>query len=201
MVTKVVNPFGQIRNASDLAGKAYNAFSWYQSKIKNLGGPAKDPSQLLSMKTKDTKFTTRLQPGSMYLYNYDPKYKETLPYYDMFPLVFPFSTFKGGFIGLNLHYLPYGARFKLMEKLMEFATDTTINDKTKLAFSYQLLNSSAKFKEFKSCVKQYLTNHVRTRFMLIDPQDWLTAVMLPVDRFVKAGKNTVWADSMAMISK
>ena len=197
MATKIINPFGQIRNAKDLAGKAYNAFSWYQSQVKDLGGDSVDPRNILA--AKDQKFVTRLSPGSMYLYNYDPKFKETLPYYDTFPLVLPFGTFKGGFIGLNLHYLPYGARFKLLEKLMEFSTDEKLTANTKLAFSYQLLNASAKFNEFKPCIKQYLTSHVRSRFLKIDPRDWTTAVMLPSDRFIKAGKASVWADSMAKL--
>lgn len=199
MATKIINPFGQIRNAQDLTGKAYNAFSWYQSKIKDLGGDSLKPENLLN--AKDQKFVTRLSPGSMYLYNYDPKLKDKLPYYDTFPLVFPFTTFKGGFTGINLHYLPYGARFKLLEKLMEFATDEKLNANTKLGLSYQLLNASAKFKEFKPCIKSYLLSHVNSRFMKIDPRDWQTSVMLPSDRFVKAGKNTVWADSMSIISK
>lgn len=199
MATKIINPFNQIRNAQDLTGKAYNSFSWFQSRIKELGGDSVDPKNI--MKAQDQKFVSRLSPGSMYLYNYDPKLKEELPYYDTFPLVLPFSTFKGGFLGLNLHYLPYGARFKLLEKLMEFATDDKLTANTKLAFSYQLLNASSKFKEFKPCIKSYLTNHVRSRFLKIDPRDWQTSIMLPSDRFVKAGKSTVWADSMSMMSR
>ena len=30
--------------------------------------------------------------GRMYLFNYDPKYKKELPYYDRFPLIFPFLS-------------------------------------------------------------------------------------------------------------
>ena len=40
------------------------------------------------------------------MFVYDPKTKAKLPFYDTFPLVLPIDTFRGGFIGLNFHYLP-----------------------------------------------------------------------------------------------
>ena len=63
--------------------------------------------------------------GEMYMMFYDPKHKKTLPYYDRFPLVIPFQKAKGGFLGLNLHYLPHGLRAKFLDQLY----DTTTNDK------------------------------------------------------------------------
>ena len=42
--------------------------------------------------------------GRMYFYFYDPKTKDTLPYYDKFPLVIPIERYPDGFLGLNLHY-------------------------------------------------------------------------------------------------
>ena len=44
--------------------------------------------------------------GSMQMFFYDPKHKETLPYYDKVSFVNYIKTRKGGFLGLNLHYLP-----------------------------------------------------------------------------------------------
>jgi hypothetical protein len=40
--------------------------------------------------------------GSMQMFFYDPKTKETLPYYDTFPLVVVVGPAEGGFYGLNL---------------------------------------------------------------------------------------------------
>ena len=44
--------------------------------------------------------------GSMFMYFYDPKHKEKLPFYDRFPLTIPVEPAPGGFRGINLHYLP-----------------------------------------------------------------------------------------------
>ena len=56
--------------------------------------------------------------GAFYLYQYNPKWKEILPWDDIWPLVFPFDYAKGGFYGINVHYLPPKAREALMLSLL-----------------------------------------------------------------------------------
>ena len=74
---------------------------WFSNKVQELG--TVNRTQLL----KDTALdpTTKELAGSMYMYFYDPKTKEKLPYYDRFPLVILVEDAEGGFYGLNLHYL------------------------------------------------------------------------------------------------
>ena len=59
----------------------------------------------------------------MYFFNYDPKHKETLPYYDRYPLVICVKLLPDGFHGLNLHYLPPMQRAGLLTKLEEVASN------------------------------------------------------------------------------
>lgn len=40
--------------------------------------------------------------GRMYHFRYDPKGKETLPYYDTFPLIFMVGPAAGGFYGIRV---------------------------------------------------------------------------------------------------
>ena len=50
------------------------------------------------------------------------------------------------------------------------------------------------------CIRdRYLTQKVRSRFRRIDSEDFLTALMLPVQRFRKSNVNKVWSDSRKMI--
>jgi hypothetical protein len=63
--------------------------------------------------------TSTLTPGKLFFFYYDPKHKETLPYYDQFPLVIPFAKEKGAFRGLNLHYLDYQMRMALFNELLK----------------------------------------------------------------------------------
>ena len=58
----------------------------------------------------------------MNMFFYDPKHKDTLPYYDRFPLSVIIGPAKGGFYGLNLHYLPPVLRAKMLDALMDIAT-------------------------------------------------------------------------------
>jgi hypothetical protein len=134
--------------------------------------------------------------GHMYMYFYDPKWKKELPYYDQFPLVIPIEIYKDGFLGLNLHYLPYKYRAILMGKLLDLASDKKYNERTKLIISYQMLKAAAKYKEVSPCVKRYLKSHFRSKFLKVPPKAWQIAIFLPVERFKKAGKTRVWADSV-----
>ena len=188
------NPFKVIRNAQSLDKSAgYNSYSWLQSQVKRLGSLGRNPSQLMAA---NVQFTSRISMGSMYLFNYDAKHKDTLPWWDMFPLTIPFSPAKGGFLGLNIHYLPYYYRIALLEKLFDFATSETLTADTKVLFSWGMLQESTKFRAVSVCVKHYLLDHVASNFMFVDPRDWYTAAMLPVDRFVGSGKGAVWKHSL-----
>jgi hypothetical protein len=62
--------------------------------------------------------------GKMYSFVYDPKTKEQLPYYDIYPLVFPIEYYNDGFLGINLHYLPPVLRARLMDALYETINNT-----------------------------------------------------------------------------
>ena len=139
--------------------------------------------------------TNRIVTGNMYLFAYDPKTKEDLPYYDRFPLVFPFRRVKDGFYGINMHYLPPLLRAKLMDALYDTVNNDKMDETTRLRINYRILQSAAKFRYFEPCVKHYLNNHVKTRFLMVDPKQWDVALFLPLERFVKANRLKVYADS------
>ena len=61
--------------------------AWFQQKIKNL----RSINREALMKEEPLKQVSTEIVGSMYMFFYDPKHKETLPYYDTFPLAHPNS--------------------------------------------------------------------------------------------------------------
>ena len=85
---------------------------WYQNAVRDIGTRT-TANKLMS----SGKLTATPSQGLLNLFFYDPKYKKTLPYYDTFPLVLPLERIKGGFSGINFHYLPPLARFRLLEKI------------------------------------------------------------------------------------
>lgn len=143
--------------------------------------------------------TSRIITGNMYLFAYDPKTKDDLPYYDRFPLVFPFRRVSDGFYGINMHYLPPLLRAKLMDALYDTVNNDKMDETTRLRINYRILQSAAKFRFFEPCVKHYLNNHVKSRFLQVDPKQWDVALFLPLERFAKASKLKVYADSKKKI--
>lgn len=137
--------------------------------------------------------------GRMFMYFYDPKLKEILPYYDKFPLIILVDIQSDGFHGLNLHYLPPMLRARLMDALYTLRNNDKYDDSTKLNISYQILSRASKFEYFKPCFKKYLFSHVQSGFLNVHTEDWDKALMLPTERFAKARKSRVFADSQNMV--
>lgn len=175
-----------------------NATLWLREQAQNVRA-VNNPKQLLSKQTD--RMVSSITVGHMYLFMYDPKMKEELPYYDRFPLIFPFRRVKGGFYGINMHYLPHMLRAKLMDALYALANNQNYDDSTKLRLSYQIFHKATKFRYFEPCVKHYLNSHVRTRFLWVPADQWETALFLPLERFVGATKQQVWRDSRRMIKQ
>jgi len=139
-------------------------------------------------------------PGFMYLFQYDPKYKEDLPYYDRFPLIFPFEDQGDSFLAMNLHYLPHVYRARLLDYLYDLLNNEKYNETTRIRASYKLLNAASRYKYFKPCVKRYLHSHVRSRFLQIPANEWDIAMFLPLERFAKKSKNYVYKESKDIIN-
>lgn len=169
---------------------------WFRKKVRNL----KNINRESLMKEDPLKQTTEEIVGSMYMFFYDPKHKETLPYYDTFPLVVVVGPAEGGFYGLNLHYLPPILRAKMLDALMDITTNKKFNDSTRFKMSYELLARTAKLKYFKPCFKHYLNEHVKSKFAMVPAPEWEIATFLPTAKFEKASINAVYKDSRQKIT-
>jgi hypothetical protein len=180
------------------------ARDWYRNQAKGITRTARNRSQgdkLIKELRSDTerRQDSRFIMGNMYLFAYDPKHKDTLPYYDRFPLIFPINTAKGGFMGINMHYLPPILRAKLMDQLYTVLTNENFDQSTRLRASYGILNGASKFREFKPTIKHYLSAHVRSQPAYINPAEWDVALFLPTQKFVGASATQVYADSRKII--
>lgn len=151
------------------------------------------------MKEDPVTLKNRQVAGSMFMFFYDPKHKETLPYYDSFPLVIVLKPAPGGFLGLNLHYLPPVLRAKFLDSLLDVTNNKRYDETTKFNLTYKKLESASKFKYFKPCIKHYLTEHVRSRFAMVQAPEWEIATFLPTADFQKATTRQVYKDSRAMM--
>jgi hypothetical protein len=182
------------RNKYDLLTVVKKSKGWFEQQVTLLTKQQLTPAKVLNGNPDE--LVTRIMPGKLYMYGYDPKLKKTLPYYDRFPLVFPFKKTPDGFIGLNMHYLPYHLRIRLLDNLLIFKSNNRMDETTRLKYSWQIIDGVSRFAAAQPCVKQYLTGHVRTQFREISADNWATAMLLPVERFVGASKQEIWSDSI-----
>ena len=170
--------------------RSKESIAWFRSKASRLR-----PSRTALLKDEQVQLRSRTAIGSMYMYFYDPKTKDTLPFYDRFPLTIIVGPAPGGFYGLNLHYLPLDIRAKFLDALLDTLNNEKYDDTTRFRVSYDMLRKASKLRAFRPCFKRYLSTHVRSRFALVAPPEWEIATFLPTADFEKANSSTVYRDS------
>lgn len=186
------------RIAHGIASTAQHALMWFKGMIQRLSGISlpqeihedeeKSQEQEIDKAIKAGLFKPmeHTNIGQMFLFKYDPKWKNRLDYWDVYPLIFPIGTFSGGFIGINLHYLPGGFRVPVLDHLLGFSHDSDkYDDEGRLDITYDILKSYAIMfdRYYKGCVRKYLYTQVRSQFQYVSPKDWDKVALLPFERW------------------
>ena len=179
--------------------KSQAARSWYRDAAGKL--MSKITSGQAIRRTEESRKVDDMELGYMYAFSYDPKFKKTLPYYDVFPLIFPVEFQNDGFLGINFHYLPPVLRARLMDALYPNLTNKKYDDTTRMRISYDILQSASKYRFFKPTLKKYLRTQLRSQFLEIHVNEWDIALFLPTESFRKADSEKVWADSRKKIGR
>ena len=170
--------FDTIRQA---AGDRDLSINWYKKKVADLSNRI-SAARLM----RDNKLKKAPTFNKLHFFRYDPKLKATLPYYDTFPLVMPIQSAKGGFLGINFHYLPIPLRMKLLETL----------DRRGFSGDYSKLKN---IREVKPTIKHYLRRQFVSGFLELEEDDYAPAIFMPVAQFRKASASQVWRDSRRKI--
>lgn len=166
------------------------SLSWYRSAVKaeatkynkNLEkyviDERKDRGGLAKEQDKNElrKYTVE---GHLYMFEYKAKMR-WLPYYDRNPLVYVIKSNRDEFWGANLHYLSPKKRLIATQKLIRGSIDIP-----------------------KKCFHKYIHNHVEGLYLDLALVEWDTAILLPVEDFVKnmngrlfpIDKQTVWEET------
>lgn len=186
-------------SATGFAARSKEARAWFTERVKELNGRINRKSLL-----NDEAVKPQNNPkwGFMYMFVYDALHKETLPYYDRFPLIILLSPAPGGFMGLNLHYLHPKTRALFLDKLVAtFVKDDTVSETTRMKIRYELLARARAHRYFKPCLKHYLFDQVKSRIAMVDATHWETAIFLPTEHFSGAQKTKVWRESQKIYQK
>lgn len=177
--------------------RSVGATKWLRDAATKTSEEKADPSLLIRKDRAFLKKTSTI--GKMYLFNYLPKHHSTLPYYDLFPLVFPFQKTENGFLGINLHYLPLNLRAKMMDGLYSVTSAQSLDEDGKIRLNYKILTKLTQLRFYKPCLKRYLNSQLKSRFLEIPATQWDIALFLPLQRFVKATEQQVYRDSRKIL--
>ena len=173
------------------------ASNWFRNAVAELEGNFDRKSWIMFPPTRRVPPFSPPRPGNMYLFKYAPVTRATINYYDKFPLVLVMETYSGGFMGLNIHYLPIKQRIALFSKIDGLLNNRSYNFSTRaVKLTYEKLKPFTRYKESLPCIRRYRRKNVRGRLVRIFPQEWLLAMFLPLEQFVKKPAAAVWVDSM-----
>lgn len=186
------------RSSADLQMMTKESIKWLSQRIADIRSPSSIPNQMNREKSRQT---TKFTMGGMYCFYYNPKGKEEMPYYDRFPMVLVLERYNDGFLGLNLHYLPLQYRVAFLGKLLKFATYDDNNEIQRLRVTYDILQASRRLREFRPCIKRYLTGQIQSKLLAIQPNEWDIAAFLPIQQFRGATAQHVWQESVEEIRK
>jgi hypothetical protein len=198
MATSKLTELAKERSTSEMQMMSRQSLDWLRSKMAQIRNPV---SVANSIARENFRKTTNYKIGKLYFFYYDPKGKEDLPYYDRFPLVLVLDRHPDGFLGLNLHYLPYRYRVAFLNKLMQYAVLNQDNEIQRLRITYDILSASKRLREFRPCIKKYLHSHMMSKLITIQPDEWEVATLLPIQQFKGAMPQEVWQESVEQIRK
>jgi hypothetical protein len=198
MAQSKLTELAQQRSSIEAQMLSRDAMKWLKDKIEEIRNPSAIPKGISQEAFRKDK---RFLLGRLYCFYYDPLGKAEMPYYDRFPMVLTLEKYGDGFLGLNLHYLPYKYRLAFLTKLMDYAVLNDDNDVMKIRITYDILQASKRFKEFRPCIKKYLTSQIKSKILTIQPNEWEIASFLPIQQFKGAKPQEVWKESVEQIKQ
>jgi len=175
----------QNEKPAELRARSIDSMNWFRNNLRQI--------RMRSSSLMDEfDANGKVKIGNMYMFFYDAKTKDKLPYWDYFPLCIPIKKYKTGFMGLNLHYLPPRYRIRLLDAMYGDMEDGTFD------IDYGMVKSISKLRWAKPCVKQYQYGFFKSYIKQVGSEYYDLVSMLPTTKFNK-NANTVYADSMRKI--
>lgn len=182
--------------------KTKTSLDWFRNKIQKASSandliPIQNIKEIRNTLQRSRKAENRkiFHPGQLYSFRYDPKYKQTLPYYDEFPLILTLESDDKYILGLNFHYIYPIDRAYFFNQLWKLEVYNSKTKSQKINVSYDLLKNSPRFRYYEPCLKLYLIKKIQTIIIPVERESWEIALFLPTERFKKQTKRQVWIKS------
>mgnify|MGYP003348612537 FL=1 len=191
------------KDATRLAEHEKRAYLWFTRYQESIMGWQNDTRGGVDFddvrrpaKSRQVVRPSSAEVGAFYFFLYRPMNAQTLPYYDMFPLVVPIERYQDGFLGINFHYLNYRTRARFFDSLYRtLYTERRDPLRSRLSMDYDTLDDSPKYEEFRPCVRRYHHKQFRSPLLQVPDHEWVFALFLPVEMFKKRSRGAVWVES------
>lgn len=173
-----------------------------------LGGTDQTYIRFLQMVNAAGKFSmpNRLFQGQLVFFKYKPQneaFIKSNKYYDKYPLVLVTEVYRGGFEGVNVHYLDPVHRLAMFDVIMRKLPTIAASEewRTRLRVDYDRLKARRQFKFFKPCYKKYLWSGMKRRPVVVPYDVWEEMMGANISRFEKARPATVFRNSYKSVIK
>ena len=189
--------------------KIKNALQWFSNKIKSLRKKDKVGKDIDITKVKSLKdFSKKMHLGFIYTLAYDPKLKETLPFYDKVPLFCPIKILPDRILALNFHFLPPKQREAFLNEYYNSLLSSAekygyedLNDVPESQLSawcqdiitdVYLMATSSPGNYLRACVRTYLYSHILSRISPIDINEWDDVANTILPKFAKKSSSEIY---------
>lgn len=149
-----------------------------------------------------------LQVGKMYSYNYDPKYKDILAFYDFAPVMICIGhvqTASGQLnaLGINISYIPPKIRPLVLDKIFKIfrgGIEASIKQvkKSKVAtkeipLNYEVCKQILKDSGFEFAIRSYIYTRMKTEPRIVTYEDWWKPSTFPSEFIEKMNIRAIYA--------
>ena len=172
----------------DMKSKA--ATQWLANNLSSIQTPIRPDSYNKILPSGPTPL--RYVEGCMLFFGYEPKTKDSLPFWDEYPLVVILKKSTKSILGLNLHYLSPNERANFLERLLR-TVDNPEYHKNAPSYFNATYQQMKKNRSLRKCIKRYYISNIKTRVNVIPSPEWKIVTFIPIDRFRMATKYYVWA--------
>jgi len=172
MLYNPADPFGKIKEIRDKEGFKHNPLQW-----------------LRDVTTKEEYRFNGFKNGQIYYYQYQPKYKDILSFYDRKPLIIFLKNIDGThFFGFNIHFIP----MKLRERIFKEFEQTNGDKKISSEKVWTQLPTIQRLYPF--ILRMYLRNRVQETIYSIPQRllDYKNVALFPTEKFFKKSSDEIF---------
>jgi len=137
--------------------------------------------------------------GYPVMFRYSAKHKATLPYWDQLPMSIVLHRYSDGFLGINLHYVPWTHRISLGQRLVRATKNKNRINYGKIRKAWLDLKLPVALANL--CLKRYLYSHVQSEMVQFNYETYEKVLKNIPPSFQKKSHETVVRLTMAQYYK